>query len=111
MHNDNFGERSECASPDSRKYAFVSEPAPAKPSTCQCPHLEGSCGARIWEFGGDPITVAKEQRLWTVNESDWVYEPASMGKKILQAREFGEASPGVQKEERIGDIGPKGNGS
>ncbi len=51
MHNDNFGERSECASPDSRKYAFVSEPAPAKPSTCQCPHLEGSCGARIWEFG------------------------------------------------------------
>ena len=34
-----------------------------------------------------------------------------MGKKILQAREFGEASPGVQKEERIGDIGAKGNGS
>lgn len=50
------------------------------------------------EVGGDSITVAKNEIV------------SSMGKQILRAGEFGEASPGVQKEERIGDIGAKGNG-
>lgn len=63
MHNDNFLGAERMCFPRQQGMCVCQRTESSKLQAIHflCPHLEGSCGARLWKFGGDPITRCKER--------------------------------------------------